>query len=62
MIAENLQIFFQYGFTFYLQYLINHGEYFQVCEHPSGEIMGYGKFFRISNRQAEVSLLNRFVL
>ncbi|EFO25246.1 hypothetical protein LOAG_03236 [Loa loa] len=30
-----------YGFTFYLQYLINHGEYFQVCEHPNGEIMGY---------------------
>lgn len=38
------RLFFQYGFTFYLQYLINHGEYFQVCEHPSGEIMGYGKF------------------
>ncbi|VDN94134.1 unnamed protein product [Brugia pahangi] len=32
---------FDYGFTFYLQYLINHGEYFQVCEHPNGEIMGY---------------------
>lgn len=35
----------QYGFNFYLQYLINHPEYFQVCEHPSGEIMGYGTFF-----------------
>ncbi|VDO18010.1 unnamed protein product [Brugia timori] len=21
--------------------MINHGEYFQVCEHPNGEIMGY---------------------
>ncbi|VDN38889.1 unnamed protein product [Gongylonema pulchrum] len=33
-----------YGFNFYLQYLINHGEYFQVYEHPNGEIMGYGEF------------------
>ncbi|KHN83657.1 N-alpha-acetyltransferase 20 [Toxocara canis] len=30
-----------YGFNFYLQYLINHPEYFQVCQHPNGEIMGY---------------------
>ncbi|VDN53782.1 unnamed protein product [Dracunculus medinensis] len=30
-----------YGFSFYLQYLINHSEYFQVFEHPNGEIMGY---------------------
>ncbi|VDD88799.1 unnamed protein product [Enterobius vermicularis] len=30
-----------YGFYFYIQYLINHPEYFQVCQHPSGEIMGY---------------------
>jgi len=30
-----------YGFNFYLQYLINWPEYFQVCEHPNGEIMGY---------------------
>lgn len=38
---------FQYGFNFYLQYLINFGEYFQVCEHPSGEIMGYGEFHAV---------------
>uniref|UniRef100_A0A0N5AVQ4 N-alpha-acetyltransferase 20 n=1 Tax=Syphacia muris TaxID=451379 RepID=A0A0N5AVQ4_9BILA len=39
---KNLDPFTEtYGFCFYLQYLINHPEYFQVCEHPSGEIMGY---------------------
>ncbi|MFH4975955.1 hypothetical protein AB6A40_002664 [Gnathostoma spinigerum] len=30
-----------YGFNFYLLYLINWREYFQVCEHPNKEIMGY---------------------
>ncbi|KAI1726015.1 N-alpha-acetyltransferase 20 [Ditylenchus destructor] len=30
-----------YGLTFYLQYLINWPEYFQVAEHPNGQIMGY---------------------
>ncbi|CAB3397983.1 unnamed protein product [Caenorhabditis bovis] len=30
-----------YGFNFYLYYLVNHSEYYQVAEHPNGEIMGY---------------------
>ncbi|CAD6186979.1 unnamed protein product [Caenorhabditis auriculariae] len=30
-----------YGFNFYLYYLVNFPEYYQVAEHPSGEIMGY---------------------
>ena len=34
---------FQYGLTFYLQYLAHWPEYFQVTEAPGGEIMGYSK-------------------
>ncbi|KAK0411705.1 hypothetical protein QR680_005794 [Steinernema hermaphroditum] len=30
-----------YGFNFYLQYYLNWPEYFQVCQHHTGEIMGY---------------------
>ncbi|XP_072032073.1 N-alpha-acetyltransferase 20-like [Amphiura filiformis] len=30
-----------YGVPFYLQYLAHWPEYFQVCESPTGEIMGY---------------------
>ncbi|GMS77884.1 hypothetical protein PENTCL1PPCAC_59, partial [Pristionchus entomophagus] len=30
-----------YGFNFYLSYLINWPEYFQIVEHPAGPIMGY---------------------
>ncbi|TKR87035.1 hypothetical protein L596_011512 [Steinernema carpocapsae] len=30
-----------YGFNFYLQYFLNWPEYFQVCEHYTGQIMGY---------------------
>ncbi|KAI1722396.1 acetyltransferase (GNAT) family domain-containing protein [Ditylenchus destructor] len=30
-----------YGLTFYLQYLMNWPEYFQVAEHQNGQIMGY---------------------
>uniref|UniRef100_A0A1I7XN91 N-alpha-acetyltransferase 20 n=1 Tax=Heterorhabditis bacteriophora TaxID=37862 RepID=A0A1I7XN91_HETBA len=32
-----------YGFNFYLYYLVNWPEYYQVAEHPNGEIMGYSK-------------------
>ncbi|VDM53074.1 unnamed protein product [Angiostrongylus costaricensis] len=32
---------FQYGFNFYLYYLVNWPEYYQVAEHPNGQIMGY---------------------
>jgi len=30
-----------YGVPYYLQYLINWPEYFQIAEHPDGSIMGY---------------------
>ncbi|KJH50936.1 carbohydrate kinase, thermoresistant glucokinase family [Dictyocaulus viviparus] len=30
-----------YGFNFYLYYLVNWPEYYQVAEHPNGQIMGY---------------------
>ncbi|CAL2042475.1 hypothetical protein CAEBREN_17059 [Caenorhabditis brenneri] len=30
-----------YGFNFYLHYMINYPEYYQVAEHPNGEIMAY---------------------
>ncbi|CAI2353727.1 unnamed protein product [Caenorhabditis sp. 36 PRJEB53466] len=30
-----------YGFSFYLHYMLNWPEYYQVAEHPNGEIMGY---------------------
>ncbi|CAI4223069.1 unnamed protein product [Auanema sp. JU1783] len=30
-----------YGFNFYLYYLVNWPEYYQVAEHPNGDIMGY---------------------
>ena len=32
-----------YGLSFYMQYLAHWPEYFQICESPSGEIMGYSK-------------------
>ncbi|KHJ84496.1 acetyltransferase, GNAT family [Oesophagostomum dentatum] len=31
----------RYGFNFYLYYLVNWPEYYQVAEHPNGQIMGY---------------------
>ena len=30
-----------YGFSFYLSYMVNWPEYFQVLEHPTGRLMGY---------------------
>uniref|UniRef100_A0A8R1E322 N-alpha-acetyltransferase 20 n=1 Tax=Caenorhabditis japonica TaxID=281687 RepID=A0A8R1E322_CAEJA len=30
-----------YGFQFYFHYMMNFPEYYQVAEHPNGEIMGY---------------------
>lgn len=37
-----------YGLAFYMQYLARWPEYFQVAESPSGEIMGYSRFYRVS--------------
>lgn len=34
-----------YGLSFYTQYLAHWPEYFQVAESPSGEIMGYSKYY-----------------
>lgn len=43
-VNSNLDAFTEtYGFTFYLQYLTQWPEYFQVAEAPSGELMGYSK-------------------
>lgn len=36
---------FQYGFNFYLYYLVNWPEYYQVAEHPNGQIMGYSECY-----------------
>lgn len=33
-----------YGLSFYMQYLTQWPEYFQVAESPDGTIMGYGEF------------------
>ena len=41
-----LDFTFQYGFNFYLFYLVNWPEFYQVAEHPSGEIMGYSRLFK----------------
>lgn len=32
-----------YGLSFYLQYAAHWPEYFQVMEHPGGQLMGYSK-------------------
>ena len=34
-----------YGFSFYLHYLVNWPEYFQIAEHgPTGRLMGYSEY------------------
>uniref|UniRef100_A0A158P7I5 N-alpha-acetyltransferase 20 n=1 Tax=Angiostrongylus cantonensis TaxID=6313 RepID=A0A158P7I5_ANGCA len=40
-IRDVISLRFQYGFNFYLYYLVNWPEYYQVAEHPNGQIMGY---------------------
>jgi len=48
MVKLLLYFYFQYGLTFYLQYLAHWPEYFQVTEAPGGEIMGYSKFRHVA--------------